>query len=68
MPYGDHVEQIKAIREEYERELLNLRRNLQEFTTENAFKDENYLAMINEQEPNELTSAHRPQSSLERAP
>lgn len=60
MPYGDHVEQIKAIREEYERELLNLRRNLQEFTTENAFKDENYLAMINEQEPNELTPAHRP--------
>ena len=47
---AEQLEQIKSIREEYERELQSLRKNLKEFTDQNASKDQQYLAMIKNRE------------------
>jgi len=41
-----HEKQIKEIQDEYNNELEHLRRNLQDYAEENAFKDESYLAII----------------------
>jgi hypothetical protein len=47
---AEQLEQIKSIREEYERELQSLRKNIKEFTDQNANKDQQYLAMIRNRE------------------
>lgn len=43
---AEQLEHLKSIREEYERELESLRKNIKEFSDQNAKKDHQYLAMI----------------------